>query len=266
MTTSSFSEGIRKEIVLPEDDEDTFGRVVEHLYGNDDVAFDVCDLSETESADKLADMYALAEKYGLTDLKVRIIEEFRQSELLCKSAIAFFETARQIWQNTAESDQIFQAYFAEQALIHLKNLPKEDIEELSEMVGSGGSFARKLVQLQGELYHEELTLAKKQLQSNKAGAEARLASTEATLANSEAGLADAGACLGSTEAGLANAEACLASTEAHLKSTEARLASTEKRLASTQSLSGTTGGYWGYGGYGHREMEGAGTTQQSVWW
>lgn len=195
MTTGSFSEGIRKEIVLPEDDEDTFGRVVEHLYGNDDVAFDLSDLKESESANKLAQMYALAEKYELTGLKVRIVEELKGADLLKKEAIDFFETSRQIWQNTSDSDQIFQAYFEEQALIHLKCLPKEKIEELSEMVDLGGSFARKLVRIQAKLYHEtQLTwisqsesskkksaLEKEKLQSKTANFEASLAATKSAL-------------------------------------------------------------------------------------
>lgn len=227
MTTSSFSEGIRKEIVLPEDDEDTFGRILEHLYDNDERAFDVTFHSPRRFADKLATMYAMAEKYELTGLKVRIVKELEECEPLIIDPNFFFETARQIWQNISDSDQIFQAYFREQALVHLKDIRVEEVEELSDMVDSGGSFARKLVQLQAELYHEnrltwlsqvaslneELTLAKKQLQSNKAGAEAGLASTKAGL-------------------------------------------------ASTHSRLGTTGGYGGYGGYGQRDMEG----RQTSWW
>lgn len=53
MTTGSFFEGISKQIALPEDDVDNFRRIIEHLYGNNDAAFDV-DLLDLDGAEKLA--------------------------------------------------------------------------------------------------------------------------------------------------------------------------------------------------------------------
>lgn len=77
MTTSSFSEGLAKQITLPEDDADNFGRIIEHLYGNNDAAFTV-DLLDLNGAEKLADMYGLAEKYQLPAFQDLIIRKLKQ--------------------------------------------------------------------------------------------------------------------------------------------------------------------------------------------
>lgn len=76
MTTSSFSEGVSKQITLPESDADSFGRIIEHLYCNNDAAFAV-DLLDLDRAEKLADMYGLAEKYQLPGLQKLVIHKLK---------------------------------------------------------------------------------------------------------------------------------------------------------------------------------------------
>lgn len=153
MTNGSFSESMTKEIVLPEDDADSFGRIIEHLYGNNDAAFDI-NLFDVEGAEKLADMYGLAEKYQLPDFQGRIIQKLKQLDVLREDRIAFFHLARKICENTRDLDDIFEPYFAEQAAIHLKCMLKEEVEELAEMIYSGGSFAKKIFQIQADIYSE----------------------------------------------------------------------------------------------------------------
>jgi hypothetical protein len=146
MTTDSFSEGVTKEIVLPEDDADSFGRILEHLYGNNDAAFDV-GLLDFDGAAKFADMYMLAEKYQLQDFKVRVIENLKLLDVLREDRMAFFEIASKICQNTSGSDEVFMSYFVKQAAIHLKSLTIEEADDLSDMIWFGGSFARKIFQI-----------------------------------------------------------------------------------------------------------------------
>lgn len=74
MAASSFSEGVSKQITLPEDDADSFGRIIKHLYGNNDAAFAV-DLLVLYGAEKLAEMYCLAEKYQLPGLQELVIRK-----------------------------------------------------------------------------------------------------------------------------------------------------------------------------------------------
>ena len=153
MTTSFFSEGIKKEIALPEDDSDSFGRMIEHLYGNNDAALNV-DLLDSDGAEKLADVYGLAEKYQLPGLKNLIIQELKQLDLLKENRVVFFHIAHKICQFTRESDEIFVPYFAHQAAIHLASMSKTESQELSEIVYSGGHFAKAICQLQAATYRK----------------------------------------------------------------------------------------------------------------
>lgn len=155
MTTSSFSEGVSKEIALPEDDVDSFGRIIEHLYGNNDAAFNV-DLLELDGAEKLADMYGLAEKYQLPGFQDLVIRKLKQIDLLKEDRITFFHVARQISQLTRESDKIFMTYFLDQAEIHMASMSEQEERELSEMVYLGGHFARIICKIQAALYHKTL--------------------------------------------------------------------------------------------------------------
>lgn len=153
MTTSFFSEGVRKEIALPEDDSDSFGRIIEHLYGNNDAALDV-DLLDSDGAEKLADVYGLAEKYQLAGLKNLVIQELKQLDLLKENRMTFFHIAHQLCQVTRESDEIFVPYFAHQAAIHLASMSKTESQDLSEIVYSGGLFAKTICQIQAATYRQ----------------------------------------------------------------------------------------------------------------
>lgn len=153
MTNGSFSESMTKEIVLPEDDADSFGRILEHLYGNNDAAFDI-DLLDFEGAEKLADMYGLAEKYQLPDFQIRIIRKLKQLDVRREDRMAFFHIACKIWENTPDSDDIFGPYFAEQAAVHLKSMTDEEVAELSNEIYLGRRFAMKMFQVQADIFRD----------------------------------------------------------------------------------------------------------------
>lgn len=159
MTTRSFSEGISKEIALPEDNVDSVGRIIEHLYGNNDAAFDV-DLLYLDGAEKLVDMYGLAEKYQLPGLQELIIRKLKQTDLLKENRMTFFHIARQISQLTRESDEIFLDYFSDQGTIHMVSMSAQEYQELSEMVYSGGLFSRTICEIQAALYLSQKKVTK----------------------------------------------------------------------------------------------------------
>lgn len=151
MTTISFSEGISKEIALPEDNVDSVGRIIEHLYRNNDAAFDV-DLLYLDGAEKLVDMYGLAEKYQLLGLQELIIRKLKQIDLLKENRMTFFHIARQISQLTRESDEIFLDYFSDQGAIYMVSMSAQEYQELSKMVYSGRLFSRAIYKIQAALY------------------------------------------------------------------------------------------------------------------
>ena len=148
MTSGSFLESRTKEIVLPEDDADNFGRIVEHLYGNNVAALEMNNLRDFEWAKKLAELYGLAEKYQLPDFQDGVIQKLKQLDMLKKDRMAFFHIASKICESTRDLDQIFDPYFAEQAAIHLESMSSEETQALSEMLFSGGSFAKKIYHFQ----------------------------------------------------------------------------------------------------------------------
>lgn len=154
MTSQGFSENITKKIALPEDDEDGLGRVIEYLYGNNDETFKSL-WEDSISIEKLATMYGLAEKYHLPDLKKKIVKIFKSSKFLNELPILFFKTAHQICQITSDSDTIFHEYFAEEVVKRLRKvLPMDEMERLSELIDSGGIFARKIVLPQAHVQAE----------------------------------------------------------------------------------------------------------------
>lgn len=156
MTKSSFSEGVTKKINLPEDNADQFGRLIKYLYGNHEDALDFDSFKDSIKVDKLADLYALAEKYQLPDMQVDITEMLETLRLLSISWTTFFQTAHRICQSTRDSDEIFGKYFTRQAAKHLRSsLEDKKLEELSEAVESGGSFARMAFEVLAKVYRED---------------------------------------------------------------------------------------------------------------
>lgn len=153
MTKSSFSEGITKQINLPEDDADQFGRLIKYLYGNHLDAFNF-DLSENSvQVHKLADMYALAEKYQLPDMQIDITHIL---EMMHIDWSTFFQTACHICQHTRDSDEIFRNYFTREAAKHLRSDPEDEkLQDLSEMVEYGGSFAGMAFQVLAKVYRDD---------------------------------------------------------------------------------------------------------------
>lgn len=187
MTALGFSESITKEIILPEDNEDIFGRVIEYLYDNYDNAFNFDPYNDSGTVEKLVDMYSLAEKYQLPDIQRDIIDKLKGVDLLKEDRIEFFKTAYRVFQNSLDSNKIFQPYFSTQAAIHWRSFLEDEIDELLEMVESGGSFARAVLQTQANVLRED-RLSLKTMTTEKATAEILLSNVSAEKANSEAAL------------------------------------------------------------------------------
>lgn len=155
MTTSGFSESITREINLPEDDEDIFGRVVEFLYDNEREAFNFSPLDELGSAEKLAKMYLLADKYDLIDLQKSITAEIKKIKLWKKDPLAFFDTAYLITQNCQDFYRIFHSFYVIRAVKLLKIITPEEIMIVSDMIDTDGTFAKWTFEAQARLRRED---------------------------------------------------------------------------------------------------------------
>ena len=179
MTTGGFSESITKEIILPEDDEDAFGRIIEFLYDNEHDAFDFSSLNESESIAKLANMFALADKYDLPNLQKTIITKLEDVKLMKKKPMTIFNTAYQIDQNSGDSYGFFRSFFAKNAGAHLKSLTAAEFKTLLDMVESEESFTKWIFVALAELYRQDHNT----WIDEKKALTATLKSTEADLEN-----------------------------------------------------------------------------------
>lgn len=223
MTTSGFSESITKEIVLPEDDEDIFGHIIEFLYGNERDAYDFSPCDESEFVEKLADMFVLADKYNILNIQDGIIAKLEEAKSLEKNRMAFFITAHRITQNSQDTYGYFQSYFARKVVTHLKALTTEETRELLKLVESAGIFSRWMFEAQTSLYRED---QQKWLEENKsiavksAAIEAALVKSQASLKHYQRKWSEEKECMvartTATEADLREAHAKLSNVEANL--------------------------------------------------
>jgi len=140
MCSGRFIESERKTIILPEDNADTFGRLLEHLYGCNDAAFDI-KLEGEEAGEKLADLYVFGEKYELPDLRSLVVQNLKKQDFLKKDCVAFFRISFRVLQDVRESDEEFKPFFISQTKLHLKQMTGIEMPDVSEILALGGTFA-----------------------------------------------------------------------------------------------------------------------------
>ncbi|KAI9707787.1 MAG: hypothetical protein M1836_000749 [Candelina mexicana] len=119
---SNFKEFKDKRIVLPDDDDQTFGRILSYLYSHVYTPPAEVTTDSISLALELADTYIMADKYGLSNLKALIVENFRTPEVwdatglsIFENPVPFFMASERIYHNVPDNDTIFRAYFKEVA-------------------------------------------------------------------------------------------------------------------------------------------------------
>ena len=119
MCNGTFKESVEKQIDLPEDDAVAFGCVLEFMYLGVVHGYEAPDRAAQVAV--LADVYILADKYQLEDLKEFIICPLGA---LLESANedgcleCFFDAASKIYENNPDSDVLFPDFFRK-AVAHL---------------------------------------------------------------------------------------------------------------------------------------------------
>lgn len=155
MTAGGFSESISKEIVLLDDHEDVFGRVLEHLYGNRDTAFDFDAYRPSLTVLRLTGMYVMADKYQLPVIQEDVVKELSEMQIMKDMAIFFFHTMSGFFRNFPNPDQTFRAYFIRQATEHLRSLTEIEANTLLKICAWEDSFAKAMFEAQLNLYRED---------------------------------------------------------------------------------------------------------------
>lgn len=145
MCSGTFKESVEKQISLPDDDAIAFGCMLEFMY------FGVFHGDETldrvAKAALLADVYNMAEKYQLEDLKDllicplgAILETASEDECL----ECFFDAVRKIYGNNPDSDVLFPRFFKQavtQMLCYRDQVPHLETH-IRRCIYEGGRLAQ----------------------------------------------------------------------------------------------------------------------------
>ena len=168
---SGFQESLVKHINLPEDDVQVFGRVLEYLYKGD---FDTSYASIFDLANGLAEVYLMADKYQIDQLKVltvtKLTENFRG---VARDPQVFFTMSQRIYANTPESDLPFKQYFRAEAPHYLQAMQEPVADQIDEFLSAGGSFATELFKVQDQVWqtkYEVMSQALRDAQARQARA------------------------------------------------------------------------------------------------
>lgn len=155
MTTGPFSESRTKEILLPEDDAYYFGRVIGYLYGDSVAPFDFGSFKDWKLIEKFVELYIMVDKYKVYKMKGAIIKKLEKLEVLQNDANVFFHMAFVICQRIKNSDEVFDSFFAEEAVEYLESDLLLDSKKLSAYIRAGGKFADMVLQSYMLVHKEE---------------------------------------------------------------------------------------------------------------
>ncbi|KAL8799711.1 MAG: hypothetical protein Q9182_005689 [Xanthomendoza sp. 2 TL-2023] len=154
MCHGHFEESQTLQIRLPEDDPRVIKAVVQYLYsgsfqnfGNEEACGNTAD-----AANQLAEIYSVAEKYGLNDLKALIVQKLGDITDMEGKAAEFLSVARKIYACTPDSDNIYRTFFKDTVggMEKLFNLSQFDLDIFNECVSGGGRLAVDMVRA---IYH-----------------------------------------------------------------------------------------------------------------
>ncbi|KAL9118227.1 MAG: hypothetical protein Q9187_005230, partial [Circinaria calcarea] len=144
MCQAPFQESLTGHIDLPDESAEDFGFLLEYLY-IENLAVPLFDTEEDEVAfaNKLADIYIIADKYQVISLKFRIVKEFISITPFSDNPSAFFQMAHRMYHDTSgsKSDGPFRDYFEYRAALLMRYMNDDVLEVLDGLLEDGGKFA-----------------------------------------------------------------------------------------------------------------------------
>ncbi|KAL9119418.1 MAG: hypothetical protein Q9187_004030 [Circinaria calcarea] len=144
MCQAPFQESLTGHIDLPDDSAEDFGFLLEYLY-IENLAVPLFDTEEAEIAfaNKLADIYIIADKYQVISLKFRIVKEFISITPFSDNPSAFFQMAHRMYHDTSgsKSNSPFRDYFEYRAALVMRYMNDDVLKVLDGLLEDGGKFA-----------------------------------------------------------------------------------------------------------------------------
>ncbi|KAL8726683.1 MAG: hypothetical protein Q9166_006551 [cf. Caloplaca sp. 2 TL-2023] len=150
MCYGQFNESHSLQIRLPEDDPKIIKILIQYLYSGDfhtpEIAEAYCGTT-VDASNQLAELFSVAEKYALEDLKTWIVKKLGDITDVEEKAGEFLSTAKNIYACTPDTDHPYRTFF-KQNFKHMKKPPNmRDADTLifDECISSGGSLAVDMV-------------------------------------------------------------------------------------------------------------------------
>ena len=145
MCNGQFEESHTFQIRLPEDSPQVIEALVEYLYsGNFRDNGTVARGGDTETAtERLANIYCVAEKYGLEDLKVLVVRKLADVTDVKDRPTELFSEARKIYARIPDSDDIYPAFFKDQLMkMAISVFGSESVRQnMDECISAGSTLA-----------------------------------------------------------------------------------------------------------------------------
>lgn len=168
MCNGHFEEAHTFKIRLPEDTPKVIEALIEYLYsGNCRNYGTTLSGEDTKTAThQLAELYCVAEKYGLGDLKIWIVNRLAAVTDVKNKAAEFLSVASIICARTSESDEVYRTFFKDQAvkLEMPASMSASDRRSLNECISAGSTLAIDIVDLISSKCHASLKRVEAQLQ------------------------------------------------------------------------------------------------------
>ncbi|KAL8946868.1 MAG: hypothetical protein Q9183_007850, partial [Haloplaca sp. 2 TL-2023] len=110
----------------------------------------------------LADIYLVAEKWQLTDLKVLVVEKLLSITNIKRQPILFFNTAEKLYASIPDSDTAYRAFFRKTLSALFKVAGPDEMNEkvrnvFDDCVSGGGNLAIDTVRALCSGYNERLS-------------------------------------------------------------------------------------------------------------
>ena len=146
MCNGLFRESVERQIELPDDDAKVFGYMLKYMYCGVLHGFETC--KQDIDVAMLADVYILAEKYQLKNLKELLITKMAAfvdaaGTKECTGCVGgFFDAAVKIYQGTPDSEVLFPNFF-KTGVIQLLGDELPGVEaHVKRCIIDGGKFAQ----------------------------------------------------------------------------------------------------------------------------
>ncbi|KAL8803994.1 MAG: hypothetical protein Q9200_006000 [Gallowayella weberi] len=171
MCHGHFEESHTLQIRLPEDDPIVIKAIIQYLYSGSfhDFGTEEACGNTADAANELAEIYIVAEKYGLEDLKTLILEKLDEVTDVTWNIAEFLSVSRKIYACTSDSDDRYSKFFevAMAEMPSLLDIVRYHLEVFQECVSSGGKLAVDMVTAILYRHSREFDELQKQLSTTK---------------------------------------------------------------------------------------------------